>query len=223
MGIVIEGIDLAQVEKQLGSMKQKAPKVLKLAVNDTARKARSRLAKEAQKTYAVKVGGFNRAMVIKLATNGNPVAIIRSTGKKIPLFKFAHRRNTLGSEKYYNPTLHRMQVGKGGRGASAKQLKSSSFKSDNGANLKWFIAQMPSGHTGIFQRNGGVSRGKGNKNYAILKKLGVGAEISEKMGPSAPEMLGNEERVYGIVEPYIMSDLEQAVNRHVLRAIRNEI
>lgn len=223
MAITVDAVNLEQVEKKLNGMKQKAPKVLKLAVNDTARKARSRLAKEAQKTYAVKVGGFNRAMKIKLATNGNPVAIIRSTGKKIPLGKFAYRRGTLGPEKYFNPTLHRTQVGKGGRGASAKQLKSSSFKSDNGAKLKWFVAQMSSGHTGIFKRNAGVSRGKGNKNYAILKKMGVGSEISEIMGPSVPEMLGNEKRVYGIVEPYIMSDLKQAVNRHVARAIKGDI
>lgn len=85
MAITVDAINLEQVERKLNGMKQKAPKVLKLAVNDTARKARSRLAKEAQKTYAVKVGGFNRAMKIKLATNGNPVAIIRSTGKKYPL------------------------------------------------------------------------------------------------------------------------------------------
>lgn len=82
MAITVDAVNLEQVERKLNGMKQKAPKVLKLAVNDTARKARSRLAKEAQKTYAVKVGGFNRAMKIKLATNGNPVAIIRSTGKK---------------------------------------------------------------------------------------------------------------------------------------------
>lgn len=43
------------------------------------------------------------------------------------------------------------------------------------------------------------------------------------MGPSVPEMLGNEKRVYGIVEPYIMSDLKQAVNRHVARALKGEI
>lgn len=223
MAIEIEVINLEQIEKKLASMKQKAPKVLKLAVNDTARKARSRLAKEAQKTYAVKTGGFNNAMKIKLASSGNPVAIIRSNGKKISLYKFAHRKGTLGTQRYYNPTLHRMQTGKGGKGASAKVLKSSGFKSNNTAKLKWFVAKMSSGHTGIFKRNGSTSRGKGNKNRIGLKLLGVGAELSEIMGPSMPEMIGNEKHVYGIVKPHIESDLQAAVERHVQRALLNQI
>lgn len=210
MAITIQAINLEQVEKRLGTMKQKAPKVLKLAVNDTARNARRRLAKEAQKTYAVKTRGFNNAMKIRLAKNGDPTAIIYSTGKKIPLGKFSYRRGSLGQGKYYNPTLKQMQIGKGGKGASAKQLKSSSFKSDNGSKLKWFVASMGSGHTGIFRRQEGKARG-------------AKGEIKEIMGPSMPEMIGNEKRVYGIVKPFIQSDLEKAVNRHVMRALKGQI
>ena len=54
-------------------------------------------------------------------------------------------------------------------------------------------------------------------------KRGQKGEISEKMGASIPEMIGDEKRVYGIVEPYIQSDLKDAVNRHVLRALKGEI
>ena len=202
MSVTIEAINLDQVERQLGAMKEKAPKVLKLAINDTAREARSRLAKEAQKTYAVKAVGFNRVMNIRRATNGNPVAVIHAKGKKIPLGKFSFRDGTLGEGVYYNPTMHRVQKGKGGVGAAAKVLKSRSrFKTTTKAKLKWFIAKMESGH----------------------KKRGQKGEISEKMGASIPEMIGDEKRVYGIVEPYIQSDLKDAVNRHVLRALKGEI
>ncbi len=211
MSVTIEAINLDQVERQLGAMKEKAPKVLKLAINDTAREARSRLAKEAQKTYAVKAVGFNRVMNIRRATNGNPVAVIHAKGKKIPLGKFSFRDGTLGEGVYYNPTMHRVQKGKGGVGAAAKVLKSRSrFKTTTKAKLKWFIARMESGHKGVFQRNAGMKRGQKG-------------EISEKMGASIPEMIGDEKRVYGIVEPYIQSDLKDAVNRHVLRALKGEI
>ena len=210
MSITIEAINLSQVERQLGAMKEKAPKVLKLAVNDTARKARSRLAKEAQKTYTVKAVGFNRVMNIRRATNGNPVAVIHAKGKKIPMGKFSFRDGTLGEDAYYNPTTHRAQKGKGGESASGKLLKSSKYKATKEAKLKWFIAKMGSGHKGVFQRNAGMKRGQKG-------------EISEKMGASIPEMLGDEKRVYEIVEPYIQSDLKAAVNRHVSRAIRGEI
>ena len=210
MSVVIEPINLEQVERRLGAMKAKAPKVLKLAVNDTARKARSRLAKEAQKTYTVKAAGFNRVMGIKLATNSKPVAVVYARDKKIPMGKFSFRRGTLGPGRYYNPTLQRYQIGKGGTSASGKLLKSSGFKSSKTAKLKWFVAKMRSGHTGVFQRNEGMKRGQKG-------------EISEIMGASIPEMLGNEKRVYGIVKPYIQSDLKTAVNRHVLRALKGEI
>lgn len=203
---------LEQVERELGAMKAKAPKVLKLAVNDTARKARSRLAKEAQKEYEVKGIGINKAVRIQFATTSSQTAVLRYTGKKIPLYQFKRRSGTLGSERYYNPTLHRMQTGKGGRGASGKLLKSSSFQSDNGAKLKWFVANMGK-HTGIFQRTG-VPRHQGSRDNP---------EVEEKMGASIPEMIGNEKRVYGIVEPYIKSDLKEAVSRHVSRAIRGQI
>lgn len=213
MSISIEPVNIRQVERRLGSMKQKAPKVMKLAVNDTARKARSRLAKEAQKKYAVKTAGFNRVMKIKFASVSNMTAIINARGKKIPLYKFAHRAGTLGGGVYYNPTLHRYQEGKGGISASGKQLKSSGFKSSTTARLKWFITTTGK-HTGIFVRNAGVKRHEGGSGNP---------EISEIMGASVPEMIGNEKRVYGIVKPYIQSDLQKAVSRHVTRAFGGEI
>lgn len=214
MSITIEPINIEQVERRLGAMKQKAPKALKLAVNDTARKARSRLAKEAQKTYAVKTAGFNRVMNIKFATNSNPTAVIHTKGKKLPLAKFSIRGGTLGQGRYYNPTLHRYQIGKGGISASGKVLKSSGYERSESAKLKWFVANMGSGHKGIFVRNDGVKRHEGSRDNP---------EISEKMGLSIPQMIGSERHVYGIVKPYIQSDLKEAVNRHVMRALKGEI
>lgn len=215
MSIVeVSSTNIEQIEKRLGAMREKAPKVLKLAVNDTARKAKSRLAAEAKKTYAVKVSGFNQDMKIKFATNSNHVATIRCQGRKIPLYKFAHRNGRLGSEVYYNPTTRRKQIGRGGIGASGKQLKESQFQQSDTAKLKWFIAKMSSGHTGIFQRNEGVKRGEGGKGSPEIKQI---------MGPSIPEMIGNEKRVYGIVEPHIQSDLEAAVTRHIMRALKGQM
>lgn len=210
MSVVIEAVNLSQVERRLGSMKEKAPKVLKLAVNDTAKKARSRLAKEAKKKYVVKVSGFKRVMKLKPATANKPVAVISTSGKKIPLAKFSYRKGTLGTGRYFNPTLRRHQTGAGGISATGKTLKGTRFKASSSAKLKWFVAKMANGHTGIFQRNEG-------------KKRGQKEEISEKMGTSIPEMIGNEKQVYGIVKPHIQSDLKEAVDRHVMRALRKEI
>lgn len=213
-GLTVEVINIRQVKRKLTGMKQKAPKVLKLAVNDTAKKARSRLAKEAKKKYVVKVSGFNSAMRIRPATVNKPVAVIRAGGKKIPLAKFSYREGTLGTKEYFNPTLHRYQTGAGGISATGKILKGTRFKPSSEAKLKWFVAKMASGHTGIFVRNAGVKRHEGSKNNP---------EITEIMGVSIPEMIGNEKQVYDIVKPHIQSDLKEAVDRHVMRALRKEI
>lgn len=210
MSITIEAAKLSQIKRRLGYMKEKAPKVLKLAVNDTAKKARSRLGKEAKKKYVVKVSGFNKAMGIKLATNNKPEAVIHASGKKIPLAKFSYKEGELGTGEYFNPTLHRYQTGAGGISSTGKILKGTRFKPSSSARLKWFVAKMKSGHTGIFVRNEGMKRGQKG-------------EISEKMGASIPEMIGNEKQVYGVVEPHIQNDLQEAVNRYVMRALRGEI
>lgn len=210
MSIIVEAASLSHVERRLGSMKEKASKVLKMAVNDTAKKARSSLAKEAKKKYVVKVSGFKSVMGIKPATNNNPEAVIHASGKKIPLAKFSYKDGELGTGEYFNPTLHRYQTGAGGIGATGKILKGTRFKPSSSARLKWFVAKMQSGHIGIFSRNEGMKRGQKG-------------EVSEKMGASIPEMIGNEKQVYGVVEPHIQDDLKEAVNRHVMRALRGEI
>lgn len=213
MSVIVKAANLSQVERRLGYMKEKAPKVLKMAVNDTAKKARSRLAKEAKKKYVVKVSGFKSVMGIKLATNNNPEAVIHASGKKIPLAKFSYKEGELGTGKYFNPTLRRYQTGAGGISATGKILKGTRFKASSSAKLKWFVAKMGSGHTGIFQRTG-VPRHQGSRDNP---------ELEQKMGASIPEMIGNEKHVYGIVEPYIQDDLKEAVNRHVMHALRGEV
>ena len=76
---------LAKIERRLGRMKSEAPKVLKNAINQTAKQARKDLATEAQKTYVVKSGRFNKAMKIKNATAGSLEATIKATGAPMEL------------------------------------------------------------------------------------------------------------------------------------------
>jgi len=66
------------IEKQLGGLHKDAPNVLKLAINETAKKTRRLMAKEAQKAYVMKLGSANRYMKIKKATSRKPVAVISS-------------------------------------------------------------------------------------------------------------------------------------------------
>ena len=63
---------LRTIEDALGSMKSESRRVLKNAVNDTARDAKKDLAKKAQETYAVKQGRFTKAMKTQNATERSP-------------------------------------------------------------------------------------------------------------------------------------------------------
>jgi len=100
---------LAKVERKLGSLKSEAPKALKNAINQTAKAARKDLAEEAQKTYVVKSGRFNKAMTIKNATQGNLEATIKATGAPMELkdFKVSPATARTGSKR---PSITKAKV-----------------------------------------------------------------------------------------------------------------
>ena len=205
--IEVKVLNEKEVAKRLFSMREKVPKVIRLAVNDTATEARQRLAEKAQETYTVKIGGFKKAMRIKRATNSNLTAIISANGKRLSSGKFSTQKGKLGPEKYYNPVIHRLQTGKGGESAAVRLLKKGKFKTVKGGRgfPIWFKTKFGSGHAGVFQREG--------KDRTPIK---------EKMGLSIPQMIGSEKHVYGILEPHIQSDLEKALDRHIARAVRGD-
>lgn len=83
--------DLALIEKKLKGLESEAPKVLKTAINKTAKEARRKLAEGAQSAYTVKIGGFERHMKIQSATLSKLEAVIRSDGKPLTVKSFSNR------------------------------------------------------------------------------------------------------------------------------------
>lgn len=82
--------------------------------------------------------------------------------------------------------------------ARGKVLKSSALKTLEKGNLKAFITKFGSGHTSVVQRKG-ASR-------LPLRKL---------LSPSIPTMIGNEEKVYGIVRPNIEDNLQKNIQKQI--------
>ncbi|EET60345.1 hypothetical protein BRYFOR_07541 [Marvinbryantia formatexigens DSM 14469] len=181
---------LARVEKKLGSLKSEAPKALKNAINQTAKQARKDLATEAQKTYVVKSGRFNKAMTIKNATQGSLEAIIKATGAPMELkdYKVSPATARTGANR---PDL-----------TKAKVLKAGSMKGLQKGNIKAFVAKFSSGHASVAQRRGSAR--------LPLKVL---------FSNSIPKMLGNEKRVYGIVRPTIEQNLQENVDKQVRKIL----
>ena len=189
---------LKVIEDALGDLKSESRKVLKNAVNKTAKQAKADLAQKAQETYVVKKGRFTKAMATKNATTGNPEAVIKVTGEQLELHDFKVSPATTRGK-------NRPDVVK------AKVLLSSGLKPLT-ANTKAFLVTFQntsksgksSSHTTVAQRYG--------KSRYPIKKL---------LSNSIPKMVGSQERVYGIVEPDIYDNLManvQAEIRKVLKA-----
>jgi 3-deoxy-D-arabino-heptulosonate 7-phosphate (DAHP) synthase len=181
---------LAQVEKKLGALKSEAPKALKNAINATAKQARKELAQEAQKTYVVKSGRFNKAMTIKNATQGNLEATIKATGAPMELKDFKVSPASVKTGK------SRPSMTKG------KVLASSGLKNLQKGNIKAFVAKFSSGHATVAQRQGSAR-----------------LPIKTLYSNSIPKMIGNEKRVYGVVKPNIESNLRENINKQVRKIL----
>lgn len=178
---------LKVIEDALGSMKSESRKVLKNAVNQTAKQAKKDLAKKAQETYVVKQGRFTKAMKTKNASESNPTATIKVTGAQLEL-------------KDFKASPAGVRTGKNRPSAvKAKVLLSSGMK-PLVASTKAFIVKFKSGHVSIAQR-------RGKPRYPIKKLL----------SNSIPVMIGNEDRVYGVVEPEIYDHLMDNIIKEIRR------
>ncbi len=182
---------LSKVERRLGRMKSEAPKVLKNAINQTAKQARRDLAVKAQQTYAVKTGRFNKAMKIKNATRTKLESTITATGKVMGLKDFK-----------VNPAKMQTDVDKRPEVIKAKVLKSGRMKALQMGKLKAFVTKFSNGHMAVVQR-------RGDGRYPVRAFS----------ANSIPVMIGSEKRVYGIVKPHIKENLRRNVEAQVRKVL----
>lgn len=190
---------LRQVERMLGSLKSEAPKALKNAINQTAKDARKELATEAQKTYTVKVGGFNKYMKLKAATQSNLEATIKATGAHLEMKKFS------------------VYGGRNGRNLSVLINRTHGRKSFRDNAFVNNIARR--GQT----RKKGSSKGGAGSSVkhmaAAVRKGSKRLPINELYSVSIPQMIGNEKDVYGIVEPNIETNLQNNIAKQVAKIL----
>lgn len=139
------------------------PRILKNAINATARKARNQLVKGAKEEYAIK-----KTDVLKDKSQGAPqlytaspynqmTAIIKSRGHMQDIMTYSTRPN------------------KGPQAAAAQILASGSMKPLEMGGLKAFVTKFASGHVAIVQR-------KGPERLPVKKLL----------SPAVPMTMGNE-------------------------------
>lgn len=178
------------IANQLGEYADKAPTVLKQALNATAKDARSMLAEQAKEIYVVQKSKFNKAMTIKNASARKLEALIVTAGAPLELIDFK------ANPKKPSTGANRPDVTMG------KVLVKNSLKRLEMGGLKAFVAKFKSGHVSIVQRRG--------PDRLPVKKL---------LSPSIPKMVGNEEKVYGEVEPKIAELLDANIRKFIAKTL----
>ena len=196
---------LRTIEKALGNMKGESRKVLKNAVNATARQARAALIAKAKEEYAVKKGPLSKATKVSTkASVSAPEATITVKGATLELREF----------KTSAPKS----------GAKAKILNSSTLEliqSKKGSKAKAFLATFESGHTAIVQRQDGEEYTKGyqkRKDKYAPNRVDM-TRIKKLLSISHPQMVGSS-AVYGSLGLDIYDTLLENVNKEIRRVMR---
>ena len=187
----------------LGDLKSQRFKVLKNAVNATAKQAQKDLVERAQAEYTAKKGPLKKATTIKKGTDSKPEATITVKGATLELREF----------KTSAPKS----------GAKAKILNSSTLKliqSQKGGRAKAFLATFESGHTAIVQRQEGETyRRDGAKRQAKYGRHIDMTRIKKLLSISFPKMVGGS-AVLGELAPDIYDTLLENVNKEIRRVMR---
>lgn len=194
---------MVQIERKLGALSSEKYKVLKNAINATAKRAKKDIAEKAQEEYTAKKGAISKVSKLKSATATKPEATITVTGKPMELKQYKTRNPKSGSQ--------------------AQILASGGMKpiqSQRGTKAKAFLATFASGHKAIVQRQDG-KRYSGQGASRRAAKWGSGADmtaIKSLLSISYPKMVGGE-KVYGALAPEIYENLMENLQKEIRKVL----
>lgn len=191
---------LRRAERGLKKLETGMPKILSRVVNKTATSTRVSMVKKMKGAYTEKPTDLKQNMEIRRASYDDPTAVIRLSGKAQPSIHFRHSKGGRGGVK--------LQVR---RDSSFKAVVSEIGEGKTKETRKAFIAKMPSGHEGIFQRRAGEYMKKSPRmsRANIALKSQHTERIKELMSPSPVKMVktiyGGDENPVGGMEPEVRS------------------
>lgn len=200
--------ELQRVIGQLHSLPDQiaAPKLLKNALNATARKVRKQMVRDVQGEYAIKKRKVLRDKIeggpeILTASTSNLSAAIRSRGPMQDIMTFMTRPNTATGA------------------AAARVLSSGSLRPLEIHGLKAFVTTFSNGHVAIVQRAPPQRYSDAKSRSSRIKRYGAKADmtkIRKLLSPSVPHMLDNEavrgraeEQTYALLQAEIQKRIDQ--------------
>lgn len=200
--------ELQRVIGQLHSLPDQiaAPKLLKNALNATARKVRKQMVLDVQGEYAIKKRKVLRdksegGPEVLTASTSNLSAAIRSRGPMQDIMTFMTRPNTATGA------------------AAARVLSSGSLRPLEIHGLKAFVTTFSNGHVAIVQRAPPQRYSDAKSRSSRIKRYGAKADmtkIRKLLSPSVPHMLDNEavrgqaeEQTYALLQAEIQKRIDQ--------------
>lgn len=176
--IEITAETIERVETLLAGIPKGAERALSNAMNRGLSKMKTGAAKKVREVYTVQSSAINEATSTRIqkASTGNLAGYIHFSGYKIPLYKFKVTPKAPGIKKQVTAAV------KKGGGTAFEHA---------------FIAQMKSGHIGVFER-------ETSKRFPI----------EEKMGLAMAQMVGNQS---------VIAELEKEAQKTVDERVTHEI
>lgn len=194
---------LERVNSILAGVEGGVQKALKAAMRESTRLLRSNAAKAIGEEYAISEDALRTEKNVSVRYTGGDglQAFVTFSGRKIPLYRYdgtspavpgreAARRVRAIVDGQWRPVNPSLPV-------SAHQKRDKAPKKGR----TWFVEMMDSGHVGIFKRNGRKTKSGGDA-------------ISEVMGKSVPEMLGNRK-----VAEKLTTEAMEKFEEHLERAV----
>lgn len=198
---------LQQIRKELGKMKDKAPSVLRAAINAAAVKTKKAMITKVKDNYAVAGGQDSSSTHLPVASN-KTFNLIRASQKNLrAILKTESMKNEVGRFKV---SSRRVAITNNRpKSYSAKIRKSGSMKLATGG-VKWFWTRFKSGHKAMVKRVPGVPMDT-NPNKDKLQKI---------LGPSNKDIYDTEE-MHSLADNTYQSELQIAIQKQVQKTLQS--
>ena len=198
---------MARAERMLAGVPGGLEKAMRAAMSRTVQRVRTDASRRVRERYAISAGNLRTEQNVRVRyrySGGGAEAQMLFSGAKIPTYRFdGSGPKTPARRSDFRPAMlgdHWALVHPGAaaywhllRGTSPTRYE------------RAFTATFRSGHTGLFERTGGVTA-EGR------------AEIREIMGLSIPQMIGNEE-VLGNLSPDASETFDERMDHEILRVL----
>ena len=244
--VEIDFAPVFEMQKKLVDIKAGTPEALKKALNETAKEARKRMVAQAQESYSVKKGRFNKAAKIKSATSGRLTATITAKGEPLDLLDYKvspskppHKPHPPAkkdkdsdedeNEKKPKPIKfkRRRKRKKGGSAAKARVYSTGGLKSLEKGDLKAFVNYFS--YSKRHKRGPNKGELSGDTGYHFFvgqRKTKERLPIKTFYSNSIPKMLGSETKVRSKIEPglmdYFYDSLATQMEKLIARTDRGE-